>query len=195
LFCGSSSSNDWKEAKIRQEEAKIRHEVHEAMVLLTSMHILHDFNRSMYGLDKPFSDTCLRKINEEYPDEPEHEVIAALLKMITLYKLGDDDRTKPIPWNNEVDAQAMQLFKFMDKLHDFETMPKYKKYVCSVFKLQIYKAYLWKYWLISVQFYAHPVLVGEIDVSIATPSTTGITLLHTKLKDWGDAVNPPPVVT
>jgi hypothetical protein len=127
--------NDWKEAKIRQEEAKIRHEVHEAMVLLTSMNILHDFSRAMYGLDKPFADACIRTINDQYPDEPEHEVMAALLKMINLYKLWSHDTTKQIPWNNEVDAQAMLLYEFILKLHDFDTKPEFKKYVSREFQV------------------------------------------------------------
>jgi hypothetical protein len=182
--------NDWKEAKIRQEEAKIRHEVHEAMVLLTSMNILHDFNRYMYGLHTPFADACLRKIIDQYPDEPEHEVMAALLKMINLYKLWKQDETQQIPWNNEVDAQAMLLYQFILKLHDFETRPEYTKYVTLNFKLQIRKAYAWKTWLQSVQFHCNPELVGEKDVSIATPSKVGICLLQSKLIELYDACLP-----
>jgi hypothetical protein len=180
--------NDWKEAKIRQEEAKIRHEVHEAMVLLTSMNILHDFSRAMYGLNKPFADACIRTINDQYPDEPEHEVMAALLKMINLYKLWS--QTKQIPWNNEVDAQAMLLYEFILKLHDFDTKPEFKKYVTLNFKLQIRKAYAWRTWLQSVQFHCNPELVGEKDVSIAMPSKAGICLLQTKLIEFYDACLP-----
>jgi hypothetical protein len=180
--------NDWKEAKIRQEEAKIRHEVHEAMVLLTSMNILHDFSRAMYGLNKPFADACIRTINDQYPDEPEHEVMAALLKMINLYKLWS--QTKQIPWNNEVDAQAMLLYEFILKLHDFDTKPEFKKYVTLNFKLQIRKAYAWRTWLQSVQFHCNPELVGEKDVSIAMPSNAGICLLQTKLIEFYDACLP-----
>jgi hypothetical protein len=171
-------------------EAKIRKELHDAQVLLTCMNIVHDFNRSMYGLDERFADACLRKINEQYPDEPEHELMAALLKMINLYKLWKQDETKQIPWNNEVDAQAMLLYEFILKLHDFETRPEYTKYVSSYFLLQIRKAYAWKTWLQSVQFHCNPELVGEKDVSIATPSKAGICLLQTKLIDLHDACLP-----